>query len=370
MKFKIIFLALVCASFTGVAFGENEDTIIIFHTTQGHLAIELFPQDAPNHVKKILNLAEIGFYDGIAFHRVIPGFMIQGGDPATKQNKTIGPGSTLMAEFNAIKHSRGIVSAARTNDPNSANSQFFIVHQNSFFLDKQYTVFGRLVTNESFQTLDKIANLQTSSADRPVDLEKARILKTEILNRDQVPNILKLQAPVGAKPPVVTPKPEPKTIEAPKSTVKAPIETRGPQVDDTASSSDKAMEGGGCLIATAAFGTELSSQVQQLRELRDNTVLKTQAGSSFMSSFNQFYYTFSPHVADLERQNNILKEFFKISLTPMITSLSLLNYVEIDSEEKILGYGIGVIMINIMMYFVFPALIFLKIKNKIYPTLK
>lgn len=119
-----------------------------------------------------------------------------------------------------------------------------------------------------------------------------------------------------------------------------------PPVDDN---------GGGCLIATAAYGSELAPQVQQLRELRDNTILETKSGESFMTAFNEFYYSFSPLVADLERENPIFKESVKVTLTPMLTSLSILNHVDIDSEEKMLGYGISLIVLNIGMYAGIPA---------------
>jgi len=115
--------------------------------------------------------------------------------------------------------------------------------------------------------------------------------------------------------------------------------------------------GGGCLIATAAFGSELSPQVQFLREIRDNTVLQTESGTSFMTGFNQFYYSFSPTVADYERENPAFKEAVKITLTPLLASLTLLQYVDIDSESEMLGYGIGVILLNIGMYFVAPAVL-------------
>ena len=113
--------------------------------------------------------------------------------------------------------------------------------------------------------------------------------------------------------------------------------------------------GGGCLIATAAFGSELAPQVQQLREIRDNTLLKTESGKSFMSSFNGFYYSFSPVIADFERDNPIFKEGVKITLTPMLTSLSILNYVNIDSEQEMLGYGISLILLNLGMYVGIPT---------------
>ena len=114
---------------------------------------------------------------------------------------------------------------------------------------------------------------------------------------------------------------------------------------------------GGCLIATAAFGSEMAPQVQFLREIRDNTVLQTESGSTFMAGFNQFYYSFSPAIADYERENPAFKEAVKLTLTPLLTSLTLLQYADIDSESEMLGYGIGIILLNIGMYFVTPAVL-------------
>ena len=114
--------------------------------------------------------------------------------------------------------------------------------------------------------------------------------------------------------------------------------------------------GGGCLIATATYGTELAPQVQMLREIRDNSVLGTQTGTAFMTTFNSFYYSFSPAVADLERQNPMFREIVRVAITPMISTLAILNYVDIDSEYEMLGYGIGVIMLNAGMYLILPAL--------------
>jgi len=119
----------------------------------------------------------------------------------------------------------------------------------------------------------------------------------------------------------------------------------------------------GCLIATAAFGSELSPQVQQLRETRDNVLLKTESGKSFLASFNQFYYSFSPTIADLERQNPIFKETVKVAITPLLISLLILNHVEIDSEAEMIGYGVGVILLNVGIYFAVPALIIHKLKR-------
>ena len=123
-------------------------------------------------------------------------------------------------------------------------------------------------------------------------------------------------------------------------------------------------KGGGCLIATAAFGSEMAPQVQFLREIRDGTVLQTESGSTFMTGFNQLYYSFSPTIADYERENPAFKETVKIAITPMLTSLAILNYVDIDSEEEMLGYGIGIILLNIGMYFIAPAVIIFKIRNR------
>ena len=122
---------------------------------------------------------------------------------------------------------------------------------------------------------------------------------------------------------------------------------------------------GGCLIATAAFGSELAPQVQSLREIRDNTVLQTQSGTTFMAGFNQFYYSFSPAIADYERENLAFKEAVKITLTPLLTSLTLLQYADIDSESEMLGYGIGIILLNIGMYFIAPAIIIMKIRKRV-----
>jgi len=122
-------------------------------------------------------------------------------------------------------------------------------------------------------------------------------------------------------------------------------------------------EGGGCLIATATFGSELAPQVQQLRELRDETVLQTESGTAFMKHFNQFYYSFSPTIADLERENPVFKEAVKVTITPLLATLSILNHVDIDSEQEMLGYGIGIILMNIGMYFVAPAVVIHRLRK-------
>ena len=124
-------------------------------------------------------------------------------------------------------------------------------------------------------------------------------------------------------------------------------------------------KGGGCLIATATFGSELAPQVQQLRELRDNTVLQTEAGTLFMTGFNHFYYSFSPAVADYERENPIFKEAVKLTLTPLLISLTSLQYADIDSEFEMLVYGIGIIILNVVMYFIVPTILIMKIRKRV-----
>ena len=134
-------------------------------------------------------------------------------------------------------------------------------------------------------------------------------------------------------------------------------------VVDTAKQTDPEPEakGGGCLIATATYGSELAPQVQQLREIRDNQLLTTPSGTNFMNSFNEFYYTFSPVIADLEREHPIFKEMVKLSITPMVSSLSLMEYA--DSESSVLGIGISLIVLNVGIYFVAPAMIVWRIRK-------
>jgi len=128
-------------------------------------------------------------------------------------------------------------------------------------------------------------------------------------------------------------------------------------------SSFSAGSGGGCLIATATYGTELAPQVQQLRELRDNSLLQTELGTTFIESFNEFYYSFSPIIADYERENPVFREMVRLAITPMISSLSILNYVDMDSEAEVLGYGISLILLNIGMYVGIPAIVVLRFRK-------
>jgi len=507
MKFTLFFIALafLLVNITNPAFAQIDDKVVILHTASGKLVIEFFPEDAPNHVANFINLTQNGFYDRTIFHRVIEGFMIQGGDPLTKpgayqtvsQWGTGDPGYKIKAEFNNIKHNRGIVSMARSSDPDSAGSQFFIVHKDSNFLDGQYTVFGRLITQESYDTLDKIATLETAPNDVPLDWGKGEIKQAEVVKRSEIPDLLKLNAP--ERETIASPQPSPQTfddkyssekfgfsIEFPQGWHGQEINDPNPAIPNVAavepktggmpssisvsvqnstgqsleefvkqwedqylkSAMDKGVlviqskekttingleaiisnvtgvvntptqsikikyreatiagnnkfykvsyasiedefdnnlqlfenslksfkilskpknenqdNGGGCLIATAAFGSELAPEVQKLRETRDNILMNTESGKSFLSSFNKLYYSFSPTIADWERQNPIFKETVKIAITPLLTSLSILNYVDIDSEAGMIGYGVGVILLNVGIYFVGPVIIIHKLKR-------
>jgi len=505
--FLVMGVSLLLVSVGNQAFAQEvnfhepvSDPIVILETNLGKISIEFFYKDAPGHVQNFIELSLSGFYDGTIFHRIIPGFMIQGGDPNTISGDPStwgqgGPTKRVDAEFNTIKHNRGIVSMARSADPNSGGSQFFIVHKDSNFLDEQYTVFGRIVTEESFETLDKITAVEIGDRDIPIDTEQVKITKVTIVNRSEVSNILELSEPERTQS-TITPStgnqkfestelgivfsvPEGWLLQEPDKTqedspnvvavgpkvgVTNPVisltvqqtnqrtfddlfsekteklmelSTSGKlnvismekisingyqayeinaegvfssldenlnvkfieiviygtekfytfaysnDVDDFDSqllrfeetidsfeilSKDSSMdepieEGGGCLIATATFGSELAPQVQQLRELRDNTILSTESGIAFMTGFNQLYYSFSPTIADLEREHPVFKEVVKLSITPMLSTLSILNYTEINSEEEMLSYGIGIILMNVGIYFVAPAIIIYKLRK-------
>ena len=510
---------------------EMKQKAVLITMHEGTFMIEFFPEDAPNTIRNFLQLVESGFYDGVVFHRIIPGFMIQAGDPNTKDPDvdrslwgTGGPGYEIREEFNTLQHDRGIVSMARSNHPDSAGSQFFIVTKDSPHLDEQYTAFGRLVPGLP-NVLDDIANLRTDSNDAPLDLLQARIITAKILEPYTSANIStpdrnqsitkKLQNPSGDKTVyhnslhnivfdvpyrwevteavgkqfgviiepdftehnakaqieqsgfipkvIVTAEPRDLREDAGISTAffsveggddpkilsnyifrsddgrKANLKTITQDLHDTEKGTvqfkiiqltfinsdfqysiiyvnvtewfryelsaftqtvdnfEIMIDGriqpidfddnptfktliaiakekpepeplppariGGCLIATAAYGSELAPQVQLLREIRDNTVLQTQAGTSFMTAFNQFYYSFSPAIADYERENTVFKETVKLILAPLLASLTLLQYADIDSEYDMLGYGIGIILLNIGMYFIAPAVLITKIRS-------
>jgi cyclophilin family peptidyl-prolyl cis-trans isomerase len=339
----VFIIAIVSVAMIGVmvpsVFAQyDEGPVVILETTQGNITIEFFTEYAPEHVQNFVILSSTGYYDNTLFHRIIPGFMIQGGDPNTISGEPNtwgqgGPDEKLDAEFNNIKHNRGIVSMARSSDPNSAGSQFFIVHKDSTFLDGKYTVFGKLATAESFETLDKIAAVQTGTSDRPINPEQVRIIKASLVETDATQEkIAQLEAEQQAQQEKIT-------------------------------QLEKSSKGGGCLIATATYGSEMATEVQLLRELRDNQLLQTESGTAFMSTFNDIYYTFSPIIADYERENPLFKEAVKLAITPLLSSLSILNYVDMDSEESVLGYGISLIILNLGMYLGVPAVVIVGIRK-------
>ena len=507
--FSFIFVTSTSYAFADITATHVEDPLVILETTQGEIIIEFFHLDAPKHVENFILLSENGDYDGLLFHRIIPGFMIQSGDPNSLSGEpnTWGQGGNgilsdkINAEFNNIKHDRGIVSMARAQDPNSAGSQFFIVHKDSHFLDEQYTVFGRIVTESSFETLDKIAAVQTESNDRPYNPEQVRIISATVVERSDISNIMNLSEPSRTGS-TVTAMPEFTVFEnqdldvkftapvgwllqqPPKSTPDSPdVVAVGPEmngvnpyisltikdavgktlddliteknqildqavylnkleivnqqkiksnvyqteaigtfvVDDVQlkikfveamilsnqksytfaysntvenfnndfskfneslnsfeiislqSSESKSIEentnqqseeGGGCLIATATYGSELAPQVQQLRELRDNQLLQTKSGSAFMGMFNDVYYSFSPAIADMEREHPYFKEAVKLTITPMISTLSLMENAETESE--VLSIGLSVIALNLGMYLAVPAIVLVGIRKSIF----
>ena len=159
---------------------EAAPTGAVIETPHGEIEIEFFNDKAPGHVKNFTDLAKKGFYDGTTFHRVIPGFMIQGGDPNTKDKSasrdrhgTGGPGYTIKAEFNDTSHKRGIVSMARAQSPDSAGCQFFICVSDSTFLDRQYTAFGKVT--KGIEAADKIVSAARDGRDNPKERIEMKI---------------------------------------------------------------------------------------------------------------------------------------------------------------------------------------------------
>ena len=522
---------------------EADGRVAVLETQMGTIIIEFFPAAAPNHVSNFVTLAESGFYDGTLFHRIIPGFMIQGGDPNTVDGDPRtwgigGPPHSVDAEFNDIPHDRGIVSMARSQDPNSAGSQFFIVHQNSNFLDGQYTVFGRIVTEQSFETLDAIAATETGAQDRPVDPESVRIQSIRMVDRstiaslpdepvpappapqqpaqdplaptdsgeqiydssrlgitfvapagwllqepgrsdpdvpdvvavgpraaggtpqiyvfvndagqstleqlvsdrtaeirevlsaedfatfkqeptvvaglpahamrvtetitlnnvtakvslietivygdgqyyrlsyaniperfdDMMPHYQRMletfavkeeapptTAPTDPTPADSSPPPQEQSDAAPTDPTPADSSPPPPPPQEQSDAAPTDPEGGGCLIATAAFGSELEPQIQSMRELRDGTVMSTSSGAAFMSGFNAVYYSFSPAVADLEREHPAFRDAVRAFITPMISSLSILGAAEAGSDLDVIAYGSAVILLNAGLYVAAPS---------------
>lgn len=190
LKVSAFGLMLVCMIWGGAGQvaaadkpAEGKSPKAVIKTKFGEMEIKFFPEKAPKHVENFVALAKSGFYNGTIFHRVIPGFMIQGGDPNTKDpNKPEtygmgGPSTRLKAEFSDIPHRRGILSMARTNDPNSAGSQFFVVVKDSNFLDGQYTVFGEVV--KGMEVADKIVGLPRNPRDLPSERVEITVTVSE-----------------------------------------------------------------------------------------------------------------------------------------------------------------------------------------------
>ena len=182
-----IFTIIVLCS-ASLCYSKDTHPHAIIDTKFGSIEIELLPEVAPNHVRNFIKLAESGFYNGTLFHRIIPGFMIQGGDPTTHGDDrskygTGGPGYMIPAEFNDQPHVRGAVSMARGQDPDSAGSQFFIVVQDSRYLDHQYTVFGRVV--KGMEVADEIVSQPRDENDIPMERIAMKVTITDAMNTDQ-----------------------------------------------------------------------------------------------------------------------------------------------------------------------------------------
>ena len=512
---------------------DGDDLLAVIETGSGRIVVEFFADDAPGHVDNFVALAESGFYDGTIFHRVIPGFMIQGGDPNTRQDDPAprsswgsgGPAGTVDAEFNDIRHDRGILSMARSADPDSAGSQFFIVHSNSNFLDGQYTAFGRVVTADSLETLDAIAMLRTDDRDAPEEVGPAVIESVAIVDRDSVegaedlgepartssqigpqpamplpeeipdtgtyasdefgisfdvpdgwllqltgatgellPDMVMMgPAPIGGQPQAITIAVDDRAgrtldqildeharaldnaiaagqlditsrtmidvggAEAQRTEAKSNLAFAGENVTvqfreiivggtdafytitysslddqfadsedefdrvvgsfsaagvggggggDTMAASDISDDadqtfmpallnppdnasghepGGGCLVATAAYGTELAPQVQLLREVRDGTLAQTAAGSAFMGAFNTAYYAFSPAAADIVRDHPAAAHAVRAAMAPLLSILSVASLADGQSELQTTALGLAAAALAIGVYVAAPA---------------
>jgi len=197
MKLSILIPVLCAVFFAAAQLGAEEkkekpmntsNEVAVIKTSEGDMVAEFWPDVAPKTVENFKKLARQGFYDGTAFHRVIKGFIIQGGDPLTKDESkraswgTGDPGYKIAAEFNDKSHTRGVLSMARSNDPNSAGSQFFICHGAPTFLDRQYTAFGKLIKGD--EVLEKIATTKTGPGDRP--LKRINVESIKIVPADSI----------------------------------------------------------------------------------------------------------------------------------------------------------------------------------------
>ncbi|MFT5426032.1 MAG: peptidyl-prolyl cis-trans isomerase B (cyclophilin B) [Gammaproteobacteria bacterium] len=188
---KATIILFSCLYFQSYAFAEEQLADAVIETKFGNIELKLFPDVAPGHVENFLKLAKSGFYDGTVFHRVIPGFMIQGGDPNSKGSDrsihgTGGPGYSIKAEFSDKPHVRGVLSMARSSAPDSAGSQFFIVIKESSFLNNQYTVFGEVISG--LDVADKIVSQERDARDNPLErIEmKIRVVEAEKISADEM----------------------------------------------------------------------------------------------------------------------------------------------------------------------------------------
>ena len=179
---KKLFALMLALMLVGAAFAEGSLPIATIEMADGGvMKLELYPDIAPNTAANFIELANSGFYDGLIFHRVIAGFMIQGGDPTGTGMG--GPGYTIKGEFksngfdNGLSHARGVISMARAQDPDSAGSQFFIMHEDGPFLDGEYAAFGKVI--EGIEVVDAIASVQTDAMDRPAQDQVIKTIRVE-----------------------------------------------------------------------------------------------------------------------------------------------------------------------------------------------
>ena len=237
------------------------------------------------------------------------------------------------------------------------NYQLYYFIGNDFFEHHQHSIESRLCGNlynddlwlyaesDRYQKLIEQSRIYYSLEIQESSLEaQDGIIDTKSVNIDGIPQELAQQQKELEQD---TTESEINVIE-----MNSPVEEK--QEDDS--------KGGGCLIATATYGSEMAPQVQQLREIRDSQLLSTDSGVSFMTGFNLLYYSFSPYIADLERESPLFKEMVKIGITPLLSTLSVMEHAETESE--VVGYGISVILMNLGMYVAAPAMLMYQIKNK------
>lgn len=238
------------------------------------------------------------------------------------------------------------------------NYQLYYLMGNDFFEHHQHSIESRLCGNlynddlwlysqpDRYQKLIEQSrmyySLEIQESATEAEIGK---LDTKPVNVKEIPQEIAQQQKELEK--ITTEESEPKIIE---------------KEDSLLTKESDNYEGGGCLIASATYDSEMAPQVQLLREIRDNQLMKTSSGISFMTGFNQFYYSFSPYVADMERESPVFKEMVKIGITPLLSTLSVMSFAETESE--VLGYGVGVIMMNLGMYVAAPAIIVYQIRTK------